>query len=64
MILCKINFWKEKLLGEKVEEDQGRNTLITSEWTGKGYVECKRIVQNRDDWRKMITDLVKADGTF
>ncbi|KAG1701719.1 putative uncharacterized transposon-derived protein F52C9.6 [Nymphon striatum] len=28
------------------------------EWTGKSFVECKR-----DDWRKMIADLLKADGT-
>ena len=61
---------QKKLLEGKIAGTKGRGRPRKKwfdnikEWTGKVYVECKRMTQNRDDWRKMIADLLKADGTL
>ena len=60
---------QKELLEGKVEGKRGRGRPRKRwfdnirEWTGKSFVECKRLAQKRDDWRKMIVDLLKADGT-
>ena len=32
------------------------------DWTGMTYHECVRTTQNRDIWRLMTADLLRADG--
>lgn len=60
---------QKELLEGKVNGKRGRGRPRKrwfdniKEWTGKSFVECKRLAQKRGDWRKMIADLLKADGT-
>ena len=53
---------QKELLEGKVDGKKEKWFDSIKERTGMGFVECKRIAQNRDDWRKMIADLLKMDG--
>ncbi|KAG1652244.1 hypothetical protein GQR58_026448 [Nymphon striatum] len=65
-----MDFTLQRLLLEgKIQGRRGRGRPRTAwyhnikEWTGMRYADCSRKAQNREEWRSITANLLKADGT-